>query len=206
MKQQRTGGCWVSSPGPCVKDACGWRACLCCCGLAPQPDLGQVSVLIHFPSPNSSSHCVPSSLSSAKLPCGLGSRGLSSDRPIAAGVLPHPKPCARTTVVTNPSLRLGTPFPLCLPDLPGTFLLLPPIPALTLSSCKRSHTKQALACLVNSFNMTEVGLVRWPSTNSLAAKLDDLSSTPEPRELVLASCLLTPTSALWHARAHPHTK
>lgn len=70
----------------------GGAASLCHCGLAPQPDLGCASALIHFPSLISSSHCLPSSLSSAKCHCGPSPSGHSSDRQM--GILPHSKPCA----------------------------------------------------------------------------------------------------------------
>lgn len=96
--------------------------------LAPQPDLGRASALLHLPSLNSSCHCVPSSLFSARLHCGLSSSGVSSDRQAA---------------VTNSSLGPRT-------HSPSVYLIYLQPPSFDLAHAKQAFYHKAL-CLFGKF-------------------------------------------------------
>lgn len=108
-KQAEHRWCCVSSPGPDIKGAVGGAASLCHCGLALQLERGCASAVIYFPLLISSSHCLPSSLTTAPAPVPLLRQPVLVD-----SHTPSPVPAS---CVTNPSLRpRAHRFPLCLPS------------------------------------------------------------------------------------------
>lgn len=137
----------------------GGAASLCHCSLA---DLGCASALIYFPSPISSSHCLPSSLSCAKRHRGPSSS--TSPQTVRCWYTPTPQALCQPAVVTNPPLRSRAHgFPPCLHFITWNLHPSASHPRFDLVHAKCSTTKlgpSPFICLVNSLKVIELGLVR----------------------------------------------